>query len=80
MFKCLKFVRVAWNQDVDVKLPLQESEAGHVTPGNDLMAVDQPNLKLPHGDHFLFGIVQILGLKAEHEKGDQQKTFGLILF
>lgn len=73
MFKCLEFVCVARNQDVDVKLALQESEAGHVAPGNDLVAVDQPNLKLPHSDHFLFRIIQILGLKAEHENETSKK-------
>lgn len=48
------------DKDVNVELSLEECQAGHVTPGDHLMSVDESNLKLAHCDHLLLWIVQVL--------------------
>lgn len=53
-------MRVSRDEDVHVQLPLEESQAGHVAPGDDLVPVDEADLELAHGDHLLLGVVQVL--------------------
>lgn len=66
MLKRLEFVRVPRDEDVYIELPLQQRQAGHVSPRDNLMAVDQPNFELPDGHDFLFRVVQVLELKTLH--------------
>lgn len=47
-------------QDVHIQLSLQQCKATHVTPGDNLMAMDQPNFKLPHSYNFLVWVIQVL--------------------
>lgn len=61
VLECLELVRVPGNEDVDVQLPLEQRQAGHVAPGDHLVAVDQPDLELAHCDHLLLRVVQGLG-------------------
>lgn len=63
VFKCLEFVCVSWNEDVHIKLPLEQSQAGHVTPGDHLVAVNQPDFELSNSHNFLLWIVQVLKRK-----------------
>lgn len=60
VLKRFKLVRVARNEDVDVQLPLEQRQAGHVAPGDHLVAVDQADLKLAHGHHLLLRVVHVL--------------------
>lgn len=53
-------MRVSRDEDVHVQLPLEECQAGHVAPGDDLVPVDEADLELAHGDHLLLGVVQVL--------------------
>lgn len=59
----LELVRVSRDEDVDVELPLQQRQAGHIAPGDHLVAVDEADLKLAHCDHLLLWIVQVLERK-----------------
>lgn len=56
----LELVRVPGDEDVHVELPLQQRQAGHVPPRDHLVAVDQADLELPHRDHLLLRVVQVL--------------------
>lgn len=60
MFKCFKSVRVSRDENVHIQLPLQQCQAGHIAPGNNLMAVNQPDSELPDSYYFLFRIIQAL--------------------
>lgn len=60
MFNCFKSVRVSRDENVHIQLPLQQGQTGHITPGNNLMAVNQPDSELPKSYNFLFGIIQAL--------------------
>lgn len=51
---------VSRDEDIYVQLPLEERQAGHVAPGDDLVPVDETNLELAYGDHLLLGVVQVL--------------------
>lgn len=56
----LKLVRVARDENIHIQLPLEKGEAGHVSPWDHLVPVDQTNLKLAHRNHLLFRVIQIL--------------------
>lgn len=60
VLKSLKLVCVSRDEDVYVQLPLEECQAGHVAPGDDLVPVDEADLELAHSDHLLLGVVQVL--------------------
>jgi len=60
ILECLKLVRVPGDEDIDIKLSLEQCQAGHVTPGDHLVAVDEANLELAHCDHLLLWVVQVL--------------------
>lgn len=57
----LELVRVPGDEDVHVQLSLQQRQAGHVAPGDHLVAVDEADLKLAHRHHLLLRVVQVLG-------------------
>ena len=56
----LELVRVSGDEDVHVQLSLQQPQAGHVPPGDDLVAVDQADLELAHRHHLLLRVVEVL--------------------
>lgn len=58
---------VSRDEDVHVQLPLEKRQAGHVAPGDDLVAVDETDLELAHGDHLLLGVVQVLGGEVDRK-------------
>lgn len=60
VLESLKLVCVSRDEDVYVQLPLEERQAGHVAPGDDLVPVDEADLELAHSDHLLLGVVQVL--------------------
>lgn len=60
VLKRFKLVRVAGDEDVDVELPLQQRQAGHVAPRDHLVAVDEANLELAHRHHLLLRVVEVL--------------------
>lgn len=60
IFKRLKLVCVPGDEDVDVQLPLEQRQAGHVPPWDHLMAMDETDLKLPHCHYLLLRVVQVL--------------------
>lgn len=60
VLKSLKLVCVSRDEDIDVQLPLEKCQAGHVAPGDDLVPVDEADLELAHGDHLLLRVVQVL--------------------
>lgn len=60
VLKRLKLVCVAGDEDVHVQLPLEQRQAGHVAPGDHLVAVDETDLELAHCDHFLLWVIQVL--------------------
>lgn len=53
-------MRVPGDEDVDIQLSLEQRQAGHVAPGDHLVAVDEADLKLAHCDHLLLRVVQVL--------------------
>lgn len=67
ILKCLELVCVPRDKDVNVELSLEECQAGHVAPGDHLMAVDESNLKLAHCDHLLLWVVQVLRKYQENK-------------
>lgn len=60
VLKRLELVCVPGDEDVDVQLPLEQRQAGHVAPGDHLVAVDETDLELAHCDHLLLRVVQVL--------------------
>lgn len=60
MLKRLKFMGVSWNEDVYVKLSLDQGQALGVPPGNHLVAMTESYPKLSHCDNLLFRVVKIL--------------------
>lgn len=60
MLKRLKFVGVSWNEDVNIQLSLDQSQAFGVPPGNHLVAMTESYPKLSHCDNLLFRVVKIL--------------------
>lgn len=67
VLKSLKLVCVSRDEDVHVQLPLEKRQAGHVTPGDDLVPVDETDLELAHSDHLLLGVVQVLGGEVDRK-------------
>lgn len=70
VLKRFELVRVAGDEDVDVQLPLQQRQAGHVAPRDHLVAVDEADLKLAHRHHLLLRVVQVLRVR-ERKRGAQ---------
>lgn len=62
VLKRLELVCVARDEDVHVQLPLEQRQAGHVAPGDHLMAMDETDLELADCDHFLLGVIQVLNV------------------
>ena len=73
VLECLELVRVPRDEDVDVQLPLEQRQAGHVAPGDHLVAVDEADLKLAHCDHLLLRVVQVL-------RGGEQALLHTVVF
>lgn len=70
---------VAGNEDVDVQLPLQQRQAGHVAPRDHLVAVDEADLKLAHRHHLLLRVVQVLRVhKAKSHESSQNHSCQII--
>ena len=57
----LELVRMSGDEDVDIELSLQQRQAGHVAPGDHLVAMDEANFELAYCDHLLLWVVQVLG-------------------
>lgn len=60
VLESLKLVRVPGDEDVHIQLSLEQRQAGHVSPGDYLVAVNEADLKLAHRHHLLLWVVQVL--------------------
>lgn len=77
ILECLELVCVSRDEDVYVQLSLEQGKAGHVSPGDDLVAVDQTDLKLAHRHHLLLRVVQVLEGKLKRNVLGKGKVYKL---
>lgn len=71
---------VSRDEDVDIQLPLEQRQTGHVAPRDHLMAVDETDLKLAHRHHLLLRVVQVLRGNVSCEERNKYNEVCALLF